>query len=229
MQVTQITAMIRGMATAIALAALPQAERLVSTFKGWVTENREWIRLNIGRFIESMGTTFERVWKAGKRLLDWIKDTLVPVGDFFQKINKGTDWSKLLTGTLVLLLAIFTPLIAKIALIAAGFALASAVVEEFLNFLDGKDSIIGRFLKDFEERFPALFELFKKMGIFLRIILLIFRFRLRMIRKQDGRFREQQIIRWKMRHWRFLPCAFCSSSIRQHFPVILLNSSFIQA
>ena len=63
----------------------------------------------------------------------------------------------------------------------------------------------------------------------LRIILLIFRFRLRMIRKQDGRFREQQIIRWKMRHWRFLPCAFCSSSIRQHFPVILLNSSFIQA
>ncbi len=63
----------------------------------------------------------------------------------------------------------------------------------------------------------------------LRIILLIFRFRLRMIRKQDGRFREQQIIRWKMRHWRFLPCAFCSSSIRQHFPVILLNGSFIQA
>ena len=59
--------------------------------------------------------------------------------------------------------------------------------------------------------------------------LLIFRFRLRMIRKQDGRFREQQIIRWKMRHWRFLPCAFCSSSIRQHFPVILLNGSFIQA
>ena len=113
------------------------------------------------------------MWKAGKRLLDWIKDALVPVGDFFQKINKGTDWSKLLTGTLVLLLAIFTPLIAKIALIAAGFALASAVVEEFLNFLDGKDSIIGRFLKDFEERFPALFELFKKMGIFLRIILLI--------------------------------------------------------
>ena len=165
--------MIRGMATAIALAALPQAERLVSTFKGWVTENREWIRLNIGRFIESMGTTFERVWKAGKRLLDWIKDTLVPVGDFFQKINKGSDWSKLLTGTLVLLLAIFTPLIAKIALIAAGFALASAVVEEFLNFLDGKDSIIGRFLKDFEERFPALFELFKKMGFFLRLILLI--------------------------------------------------------
>lgn len=167
-QVTQITTMIRGMATTIALAALPQAERLVSTFKGWVTENREWIRLGIGKIIEGMGTAFERVWKAGKRLLDWVKDALGPVGDFFQKINKGTDWSKLLTGALVLLLAVFAPLIAKVVLVGAAFAVASAVVEEFLSFLEGKDSVIGRFLKDFEERFPALFELFKKMGTFLK-------------------------------------------------------------
>lgn len=162
-QVVQITTMIRGMATTIALAALPQAERLVSTFKGWVTENREWIRLNMGRFIEGMGTAFERVWKAGKRLLDWIKDALGPVGDFFQKINKGTDWSKLLTGALTLLLAAFAPLIAKIALISAGFALASAVVEDFFGFLEGKDSVIGRIVgaikdwfDDLGKKFPAL-------------------------------------------------------------------------
>lgn len=167
-QVVQITTMIRGMATTIALAALPQAERLVATFKGWISENREWIRLGIGKIIEGMGTAFERVWKAGKRLLDWIKDALGPVGDFFQKINKGVDWSKLLTGALVLLLAVFAPLIAKVVLIGAAFAVASAIVEEFLSFLEGKDSVIGRFLKDFEERFPALFELFKKMGTFLK-------------------------------------------------------------
>ena len=99
-QVVQITTMIRGMATTIALAALPQAERLVATFKGWISENREWIRLGIGKIIEGMGTAFERVWKAGKRLLDWIKDALGPVGDFSRKINKGVDWSKLLTGLL---------------------------------------------------------------------------------------------------------------------------------
>lgn len=167
-QVVQITTMIRGMATTIALAALPQAERLVATFKGWISENREWIRLGIGKIIEGMGTAFERVWKAGKRLLDWIKDALGPVGDFFQKINKGVDWSKLLSGALVLLLAVFAPLIAKVVLIGAAFAVASAIVEEFLSFLEGKDSVIGRFLKDFEERFPALFELFKKMGTFLK-------------------------------------------------------------
>ena len=148
-QVVQITTMIRGMATTIALAALPQAERLVATFKGWISENREWIRLGIGKIIEGMGTAFERVWKAGKRLLDWIKDALGPVGDFFQKINKGVDWSKLLTGALVLLLAVFAPLIAKVVLIGAAFAVASAIVEEFLSFLEGKDSVIGRFLKDF--------------------------------------------------------------------------------
>lgn len=162
-QVTQITTMIRGMATTIALAALPQAERLVATFKGWVTENREWIRLNMGRFIEGMGTAFERVWKAGKRLLDWIKDALGPVGDFFSELGKGADWSKLLTGALILLLAAFAPLIANVALIAAGFALASAVVEDFFGFLEGKDSIIGRIVgaikewfEDLGKKFPAL-------------------------------------------------------------------------
>ncbi|CAK7078452.1 MAG: hypothetical protein MEBIL_02905 [Bilophila sp.] len=155
-QVVQITTMIRGMATTIALAALPQAERLVATFKGWISENREWIRLGIGKIIEGMGTAFERVWKAGKRLLDWIKDALGPVGDFFQKINKGVDWSKLLTGALVLLLAVFAPLIAKVVLIGAAFAVASAIVEEFLSFLEGKDSVIGRIIDAIDKFFTGL-------------------------------------------------------------------------
>lgn len=162
-QVVQITTMIRGMATTIALAALPQAERLVSTFKGWISENREWIRLGIGKIIEGTGTAFERVWKAGKRLLDWVKDALGPVGDFFKELGKGADWSKLLTGALILLLGAFAPLIADVALIAAGFALASAVVEDFFGFLEGKDSVIGRIIgavkewfADLGEKFPAL-------------------------------------------------------------------------
>ena len=155
-QVVQITTMIRGMATTIALAALPQAERLVSTFKGWITENREWIRLGIGKIIEGMGTAFERVWKAGKRLLDWVKDALGPVGDFFQKINKGTDWSKLLTGALILLLASFAPLITGVALITAGFALASAIVEDFFGFLEGKDSGVGRIIDAIDKFFTGI-------------------------------------------------------------------------
>lgn len=177
-QITQITTMIRGMATTIALAALPQAERLVATFKGWITENREWIRLGIGKIIEGMGTAFERVWKAGKRLLDWIKDALGPVGDFFKELGKGADWSKLLTGALTLLLAAFAPLIAKIALISAGFALASAVVEDFFGFLEGKDSVIGRIIgavkewfADLGEKFPALRALIEDIARFVGGIL----------------------------------------------------------
>lgn len=177
-QVVQITTMIRGMATTIALEALPQAERLVSTFKGWISENREWIRLGIGKIIEGMGTAFERVWKAGKRLLDWVKDALGPVGDFFSELGKGADWSKLLTGALTLLLAAFAPLIAKIALISAGFALASAVVEDFFGFLEGKDSIIGRIIgavkewfADLGEKFPALRAMIEDIAKFVGGIL----------------------------------------------------------
>lgn len=177
-QVVQITTMIRGMATTIALAALPQAERLVATFKGWISENREWIRLGIGKIIEGMGTAFERVWKAGKRLLDWIKDALGPVGDFFSELGEGADWSKLLTGALTLLLAAFAPLIAKIALIAAGFALASAVVEDFFGFLEGKDSVIGRIIgavkdwfDDLGEKFPALRAMIEDIAKFVGGIL----------------------------------------------------------
>ena len=157
---------------------MPQAERLVATFKGWISENREWIRLGIGKIIEGMGTAFERVWKAGKRLLDWIKDALGPVGDFFSELGEGADWSKLLTGALTLLLAAFAPLIAKIALIAAGFALASAVVEDFFGFLEGKDSVIGRIIgavkdwfDDLGEKFPALRAMIEDIAKFVGGIL----------------------------------------------------------
>lgn len=54
-------------------------------------------------------------------------------------------------------------MIAKIALISAGFALASAVVEDFFGFLEGKDSVIGRIVgaikdwfDDLGKKFPAL-------------------------------------------------------------------------
>lgn len=162
-QVVQITTMIRGMATTIALAALSHAERLVSTFKGWISENREWIRLNMGRFIEGMGTAFERVWKAGKKLLDWVKDALGPAKDFFKIFLEGEMYVHILTGALTILAAIFAPLIAKILLISAAFTAASLVVEDFFTWLDGGDSIIGRVISciddwflDIGKKFPAL-------------------------------------------------------------------------
>lgn len=162
-QVVQITTMIRGMATTIALAALPQAERLVATFKGWISENREWIRLGIGKIIEGMGTAFERVWKAGKRLLDWVKDALGPAKVFFKLFSEGEMWVHILTGALTILAAIFAPFIAKILLISAAFTAASLVVEDFFTCLDGGDSIIGRVIAsidnwflDMGKKFPAL-------------------------------------------------------------------------
>lgn len=163
--VMSLTTQLRAFGTTIAIGTLPMIDKLVTYFKEWLNVNKEWVASNITKFLENLGRVFNELWEDGKKLVDWFKETLGPIGDFGKKLWEATDWAKLLKGALVLLVAYFAPAIAAFGLAVGAVIALSAAFEDFIAFLEGKDSIIGRLVDGFQEKFPNLANLLKNVVV----------------------------------------------------------------
>lgn len=163
--VMSLTTQLRAFGTTIAIGTLPMIDKLVTSFKEWLNVNKEWVASNITKFLENLGRVFSELWEDGKKLVDWFKETLGPIGDFGKKLWEATDWAKLLKGALVLLAAYFAPAIAAFGLAVGAVIALSAAFEDFIAFLEGKDSIIGRLVDSFQEKFPNLANLLKNVVV----------------------------------------------------------------
>lgn len=163
--VMSLTTQLRAFGTTIAIGTLPMIDKLVTSFKEWLNVNKEWVASNITKFLENLGRVFSELWEDGKKLVDWFKETLGPIGDFGKKLWEATDWAKLLKGALVLLVAYFAPAIAAFGLAVGAVIALSAAFEDFIAFLKGKDSIIGRLVDSFQEKFPNLANLLKNVVV----------------------------------------------------------------
>lgn len=163
--VMSLTTQLRAFGTTIAIGTLPMIDKLVTSFKEWLNVNKEWVASNITKFLENLGRVFSELWEDGKKLVDWFKETLGPIGDFGKKLWEATDWAKLLKGALVLLVAYFAPAIAAFGLAVGAVIALSTAFEDFIAFLEGKDSIIGRLVDSFQEKFPNLANLLKNVVV----------------------------------------------------------------
>lgn len=163
--VMSLTTQLRAFGTTIAIGTLPMIDKLVTSFKEWLNVNKEWVASNITKFLENLGRVFNELWEDGKKLVDWFKETLGPIGDFGKKLWEATDWAKLLKGALVLLVAYFAPAIAAFGLAVGAVIALSAAFEDFIAFLEGKDSIIGRLVDSFQKKFPNLANLLKNVVV----------------------------------------------------------------
>lgn len=163
--VMSLTTQLRAFGTAIAIGTLPMIDKLVSSFKEWLNVNKEWVASNITKFLENLGGVFNELWEDGKKLIDWFKETLGPIGDFGKKLWEVTDWAKLLKGALAMLAAYFAPAIGYFGLAVGAVIALSAAFEDFIAFLEGKDSIIGRLVDSFQEKFPNLANLLKNVVV----------------------------------------------------------------
>lgn len=163
--VMSLTTQLRAFGTTIAIGTLPMIDKLVTSFKEWLNVNKEWVASNITKFLENLGRVFNELWEDGKKLVDWFKETIGPIGDMGKKLWEATDWAKLLKGALVLLVAYFAPAIAAFGLAVGAVIALSAAFEDFIAFLEGKDSIIGRLVDSFQEKFPNLANLLKNVVV----------------------------------------------------------------
>ena len=167
-QMAELQFAFHGITSQVAIALIPALSRVVETFKGWLTENREWISLGLEALMGGIVQGFERFWTVLKKIggvFDPLIDMIKPfVGD----LNLMEEVTHLVTGALTGLLFIFSPLIAKIALISAAVVGISWIFEDLFTYIEGGESVIGDLFNAFEERWPDLFSALQRVGQFIR-------------------------------------------------------------
>lgn len=156
-QIGELRFALHGLTTQVAIALMPALSRVMDIFKRWMIDNREWIAMGLHAIMIGIVDGFERFWA----ILSKIGEAFQPVLDVLQPFIGDMEMSEwvthLVTGALEGLLIIFAPLIAKIALIGAGVAIASIIFEDlFSSIVHGKGAFAD-FFNYLAQRWPDLF------------------------------------------------------------------------
>lgn len=159
----KLTAAFRGMSTAVAIAAMPAIQRVTELFTQWIVRNREWIQVHTESFMVALVSAWEKFWAVLKRVLTVFQPLIDKFKDLTGGMSDTEHYMSVLTGAFGALLIIFSPILAKIALMSAAFYAASLIVEDFMYWLNGDESLIGAGLKAFVDKFPAMARLFEKL------------------------------------------------------------------
>lgn len=159
----KMTETFKGLRTHLAVAMMPALERITDLFTQFIVKNREWIASKTESFMNALVNAWEKIWSVIKKVLSLFQ----PLIDKFKEINTAMDDEEHLThilqGAFAGLLIIFAPLIAKIVALGAAFYAASLIVEDFMYWLNGDESLIGYGLTKFAEKFPGITKLFETL------------------------------------------------------------------
>lgn len=161
--VTRMTEAFKGLRTHLAIAMMPALQRVTEIFTEWVVQNRAWIASKVESFMHALVNAWEKIWTVIQKVLAIFK----PLVDKFKELTSVMDDEEHIThvlqGAFAALLIIFSPLIVKIAALGAAFYAASLVVEDFMYWLNGDESLIGYGLLRFAEKFPGITRLFETL------------------------------------------------------------------
>lgn len=169
--INELQYVFKGVTSLVMLSAVSAVRQVADGIKDWVKENRELIGQHVERFATGLISAFVRV----KDVLKQVWDRIKPAGDqlkwLWDILNDGELYIHLLTGAFGLLLILFAPLIAKAVALGAIFTALSLIVEDFITYMEGGQSVIGRMIDSFTKEFPALASLIQStLGAALKFI-----------------------------------------------------------
>lgn len=147
----------------ISSAAGPVVKQIVGDFVSWVKVNREWLQQNIREKVEGITTGVRRFWSTLKHLKDVFLEIFPYTRQFVEGLGNIELTATLVQAGLFLLAGTAVFFAAKFALVGLAFTAAALVVEDFITWMRGGDSIIGRVIesvkamgKEFADTFPGM-------------------------------------------------------------------------
>lgn len=168
---TKFNFALKGITTSIAVSFMPGLKKVADFFTQWIKGNREWISLHLESFFTALSVSFDRIVAAGGRILDFFRSLINMVKSFGEGLDATEMYIHILTGALVGLGIIFAPFIAKMAAVGVILTGISLAIEDVFTYLEGGDSIIGRFIESFQTSFPGLFELIQNLAGVIKNVL----------------------------------------------------------
>lgn len=151
----------------IALSFAPNLKKVVDNFKQFLINNSEFVRQGLGVVIDGVGRGFGRFWDILVKIKDGFVAILQPMQPFLKNMDAVKVVAGLVTGALAGFLALMAPAIIQFAAIGAAIAGVSLVIEDFITWMQGGESVIGDVIGAFSrwmDKFPELKEDLKAVG-----------------------------------------------------------------
>ena len=157
----------QALGNSIALSFAPNLKKVVDNFKQFLINNAEFVRQGLGITIDGVSRGFGRFWDILVKIKDGFVALLQPMQPFLKNMDTVKVVAGLVTGALAGFLALMAPVIIQFAAFGAAIAGVSLVVEDFITWLQGGESVIGDIVNAFStwmDKFPVLKEDLKSVG-----------------------------------------------------------------
>lgn len=157
----------QALGNSIALSFAPNLKKVVDNFKQFLINNAEFVRQGLGITIDGVSRGFGRFWDILIKIKDGFVALLQPMQPFLKNMDAVKVVAGLVTGALAGFLALMAPAILQFAAVGAAIAGVSLVIEDFITWLQGGESVIGDIVNAFSnwmDKFPELKEDLKSVG-----------------------------------------------------------------
>lgn len=145
----------------------PNLKKVVDNFKQFLINNADFVRQGLGVTIDGVSWGFGRFWDILVKIKDGFVALLQPMQPFLKNMDAVKIVAGLVTGALAGFLALMAPAIIQFAAVGAAIAGVSLVIEDFITWLQGGESVIGDIVNAFSnwmDKFPELKEDLKSVG-----------------------------------------------------------------
>lgn len=157
----------QALGNSIALSFAPNLKKVVDNFKQFLINNADFVRQGLGITIDGVSRGFGRFWDILVKIKDGFVALLQPMQPFLKNMDAVKVVAGLVTGALAGFLALMAPAIMQFAAVGAAIAGVSLVIEDFITWLEGGESVIGDIVNAFSnwmDKFPELKEDLKSVG-----------------------------------------------------------------
>lgn len=162
-----LKAVFQALGNSIALSFAPNLKKVVDNFKQFLINNADFVRQGLGITIDGVSRGFGRFWDILVKIKDGFVALLQPMQPFLKNMDAVKIVAGLVTGALAGFLALMAPAIIQFAAVGAAIAGVSLVIEDFITWLQGGESVIGDIVNAFSnwmDKFPELKEDLKSVG-----------------------------------------------------------------
>lgn len=149
--------------TLIALSVVPAFEKATEKLTGWLNVSKQLISSKLESFTQGLISAWEKLYTVLSKIFERISPFVQKIFSFKNSLSEAEFATHVLTGALAGLALIFTPILAKLALMGAVVTAVSLVVEDLLYWLNGDESLAGTMFDKLAEKMPGLVALFKTL------------------------------------------------------------------
>ncbi len=151
----------------VASAAGPAIKDIVAGLMEWLKVNKELIQSGLKAFINGVVDGFMKFTKVVRSVIAFVSDLIPGLGDLTKAITATEAVSILVFSALAALAIPLVVLISQFLLVGAVVAAAGLIINDFVVYLEGGESVIGELIQKVTELWEVFGEKFPAMADFL--------------------------------------------------------------